>query len=85
MLFQNGINVLSSNSRGRFSMETLATVDKMGMEGVKSILTLVSVVKEDEAEYKCQMENPYGKDEAVIALIVQGNGTSFIKLQVLNC
>ena len=67
-LFQNGMNVLDHNARGRYSMETVAgsTGDRM-----RSILTIMNVAKSDEDVYLCMMENPFGSDEKEIVLIVQ--------------
>lgn len=67
--FQNGINVLDHNARGRYSMETVTA----GSEGdtIKSILSIADVAKSDEDVYLCMMENPFGSDEKEVALIVQ--------------
>jgi hypothetical protein len=65
---QNGLNVLTHNARGRYSMQTVT----MATDTMKSILTIANVVKSDEDVYLCMMENPFGSDEREVVLIVQG-------------
>lgn len=62
---------MSTNTEGRYSMETLTTA-----LGVKSVLTLRQVIKEDEDKYSCLMRNPYGEDSGEIFLLVQGKKRS---------
>eukprot|EP00095_Tigriopus_kingsejongensis_P001843 maker-scaffold10_size831480-snap-gene-7.23 protein:Tk01843 transcript:maker-scaffold10_size831480-snap-gene-7.23-mRNA-1 annotation:"GI19521" len=74
---KNGQNLMSPNSEGRYSMETLTT----GV-GVKSVLTIRQVIKKDEDKYSCHMKNPYGADSRDIFLLVQEPPRPPVDLQV---
>ena len=51
-------------------METLAT-----KTGIKSILKIRDVEKNDESPYLCRMDNPFGQDQGEVVLVVQGRIT----------
>lgn len=48
-------------------METLST-----STGIKSVLTISQVIKEDEGLYECGMTNPFGNDAQPIKIVVRG-------------
>ncbi|XP_059078554.1 cell adhesion molecule Dscam2-like [Tigriopus californicus] len=74
---KNGQNLMSKNTERRYSMETLTTA-----LGVKSVLTLRQVIKEDEDKYSCHMKNPYGEDIGEMFLLVQEPPSPPVGLQV---
>ncbi len=55
------------SAHGRLSLETLATAT-----GIKSVLVISQVIKDDQGLYSCGMSNPFGTDSENIKVIVQG-------------
>lgn len=55
------------NDRGRFSMETLSTAT-----GIKTVLVISQVIKEDAGLYACALSNPFGSDSLAIKVVVRG-------------
>ena len=80
--FQNGLNLLTHNSLGRYSMETTSSGD--GGQRIKSVLTVRNVEKADEDEYACAMENPFGRDVGRVRLVVQGKNNILISVSALG-
>ena len=55
------------NDQGRYSMETLSTSN-----GVKTVLVISQVVKDDAGRYTCDLTNPFGSDQHNIRVVVRG-------------
>ena len=55
------------SDQGRFSMETLSTAN-----GIKTVLVISRVIKEDAGLYSCDLSNPFGRDSQSIKVVVRG-------------
>ena len=58
--------------QGRYSLETLSTAN-----GIKTVLIISQVIKEDTGIYACDLTNPFGRDSQSIKLVVRGKITTF--------
>ena len=53
--------------QGRYSMETLSTSN-----GIKTVLVISQIIKEDAGLYSCDLSNPFGRDKHSIKIVVRG-------------
>ena len=77
--FQDGRDFMYGGDQGRYSMETLSTAN-----GIKTVLVISQVVKEDAGLYSCDLSNPFGTDKHTIKVVVRGKNRAFI-LKTRTC
>ena len=62
--------------QGRYSMETLSTTN-----GIKTVLVISQIIKEDAGLYSCDLSNPFGRDKHTIKIVVRGTILTKMKTQ----
>ena len=65
--FQDGHDFMYGGDQGRYSMETLSTTN-----GIKTVLVISQIIKEDAGLYSCDLSNPFGRDKHTIKIVVRG-------------